>query len=135
MFCTLYLHILKKSFTITEVIRRIFHFTFQMHIQYLHTFVGSQMTPIQKSVSSDCMEGMADIETHTSSIRCLIQVPCINTQKISNTFEKHFQNQLNFRFKLEIFHRSISVLNVVLHFMEQETISAQLCVRPMTDLV
>lgn len=33
-----------------------------MHIQYLHTFMGSHMTPIQKSVSSDCMEGMPDID-------------------------------------------------------------------------
>lgn len=53
----------KKSFTIT---RRIFHFAFQMHIHYLHTFEGSQMTPIQKSVSSDCMEGMPDTENTPS---------------------------------------------------------------------
>lgn len=63
-----FIYIFKKSVTITEVIRRIFHFASQMHIQYLHTFVGSQTTPIQKSVSSDCMEGMPDIETHTSSM-------------------------------------------------------------------
>lgn len=99
----------KKSFTITEITRRIFQFSSQMNIQYLHTFMGSHVTPIQKSVSSDCMEGMPDIDNtcppYSVSFRCWVA----NTQKAcpiivgfskSNTFKtiqlilKHFLLQI-----------------------------------------
>lgn len=50
-----------------------------MNIQYLHTFTGSCMTPIQKSVSSNCMEGMADwVNTLLS---CSARDGTPNTQK------------------------------------------------------
>jgi len=55
--CTRSLHF-QKSFTITEITRRIFQFSFLMHIQYLHTYVGSHIIPIEKSMSSVSMEGM-----------------------------------------------------------------------------
>lgn len=59
LLCTLSLHF-QKSFTITDIYIRIFLFFFLMHVQYLHTFLGSLLIHIQKRVSSVCMEGMPD---------------------------------------------------------------------------
>lgn len=72
---------LKKSFTITKITRRISQTTFQMHIQYLHTFTGS---PISTSVSPDCMQGMLDINVTLCPYSVLFIRRLLTTQKGSS---------------------------------------------------
>lgn len=131
MLCTLSLHIFKKSFTITEITRRIFQFSFQLHIQYLHTFMGSHVMPIYKSVSSDCMEGMPDIN-NTIPPYCVSFRSCVpNTKSVcqlllvsaNQTFPKVSQFQLKFYNRYLLTISNFVCCRLILDFMAQETIS------------